>query len=166
MHQGTGQSYVTLSTLAAVPLREAVQRGYRVSREVQALERLRPDRWSRGDVLRVRLTIDAQAGMGWVVVEDPIPAGATLLGSGLKRDSALLTEDEVRRGRAWPAWEERLHEGYRANYEYMPRGSHSLEYTVRLDNDGTFRLPPTRVEAMYAPEMHGETPNPVMDVAP
>lgn len=166
MHQGAGQPYVTLSTLAAVPLREAVQRGYLVSREVQALERRRPDRWSRGDVLRIRLTLNAQADMGWVVVEDPIPAGATILGSGLKRDSALLTQDEGRRGRAWPAWEERLHEGYRAYFEFLPRGSHSLEYTVRLDNDGSFRLPPTRVEAMYAPEMHGETPNAVMDIAP
>jgi uncharacterized protein YfaS (alpha-2-macroglobulin family) len=166
MHQGAGQPYVTLSTVAAVPLKEAVQRGYQVSREVQALERRRPDRWSRGDVLRVRLTINAQADMGWVVVEDPIPAGATLLGSGLKRDSALLTRDEERRGRAWPAWEERRHEGYRAYFEYVPRGSHSLEYTVRLNNDGAFRLPPTRVEAMYAPEMHGESPNAVMDIAP
>lgn len=166
MHQGAGQPYVTVSTLAAVPLKKAVQRGYQVTREVQALERRRPDRWSRGDVLRVRLTINAQTDMGWVVVQDPIPAGATLLGSGLKRDSALLTQDEERRGRAWPAWEERLHEGYRAYFEYLPRGSHSLEYTVRLNNDGTLRLPPTRVEAMYAPELHGETPNAVMEIAP
>jgi alpha-2-macroglobulin len=29
---------------------------------------------------------------------------------------------------------------------------------VRLNNPGTFLLPPTRVEAMYAPEMFGEMP--------
>ena len=32
-------------------------------------------------------------------------------------------------------------------------------YTVRLNNVGEFALPPTRVEAMYAPEMFGELPN-------
>ena len=30
---------------------------------------------------------------------------------------------------------------------------------MRLNNPGTFALPPTRVEAMYAPEMFGEIPN-------
>ncbi len=166
MHQGAGQPYVTLSILAAVPLGDAVQRGYRVSREVQALERRRPDRLSRGDVLRVRLTIDAQADMGWVVVEDPIPAGSVILACGLERDVAPSAREADPRSRAWPAWEERRHEGYRAYFEYLPRGSHSLEYTLRLANDGAFRLPPTRVEAMYAPELHGEMPNAVMEIAP
>jgi formate dehydrogenase subunit gamma len=30
---------------------------------------------------------------------------------------------------------------------------------VRLNNAGEFSLPPSRVEAMYAPEMFGESPN-------
>ena len=34
----------------------------------------------RGDVVRVRLDIDAQSDMTWVVVNDPIPSGATILG--------------------------------------------------------------------------------------
>ena len=34
-----------------------------------------------------------------------------------------------------------------------------MEYTVRLNNVGDFALPPSRVEALYAPEMFGETPN-------
>ena len=42
---------------------------------------------------------------------------------------------------------------------FVPKGSWSVEYTVRLNNVGDFALPPTRVEAMYAPEMFGEAPN-------
>ena len=30
---------------------------------------------------------------------------------------------------------------------------------MRLNQAGTFQLPPTRVEALYAPEMFGEMPN-------
>ena len=41
-----------------------------------------------------------------------------------------------------------------------------VEYTVRLNQDGEFSLPPTRVEAMYAPEMFGATPNPKIRVLP
>ena len=35
----------------------------------------------------------------------------------------------------------------------------TLEYTVRLNTVGDFALPPTRAEAMYAPEVYGEIPN-------
>jgi uncharacterized protein YfaS (alpha-2-macroglobulin family) len=41
----------------------------------------------------------------------------------------------------------------------VPKGNFKLEYTVRLNNVGEFALPPTRVEAMYAPEMFAESPN-------
>jgi len=34
-----------------------------------------------------------------------------------------------------------------------------MEYTLRLNNVGDFALPPSRVEALYAPEMFGEMPN-------
>ena len=38
--------------------------------------------------------------------------------------------------------------------------------TLRLSNPGRFGLPPTRVEAMYAPESFGETPNAPLEVQP
>ena len=41
-----------------------------------------------------------------------------------------------------------------------------IEYTVRLNNPGRSSLPPTRVEATYAPETFGELPNAVVEVAP
>jgi len=110
----------------------------------------------------VTLDIDAQAEMTWVVVSDPVPGGATLLGSGLGRDSAIAQgkqEAPRDRGMGWLAYEERSFEAYRAYYEAMPKGRTSISYTVRLNNAGEFNLPPTRVEAMYAPEMFGEVPN-------
>jgi len=90
-------------------------------------------------------------------------AGAPPAGSGLGRDSAITRsgEDDGRsRGDAWLAYEERSYEAYRAYYERMPKGKSSISYTVRLNNAGEFNLPQTRVEAMYAPEMFGESPNP------
>ncbi len=114
---------------------------------------------SRGDVVRVRLDIDAQSDMTWVVVNDPIPAGATILGSGLGRDSESATAGEKRPQGAWPAFVERGFDGYRAYYDYLPKGKLQVEYTVRLNNAGTFGLPPTRVEALYAPSAFGEVPN-------
>jgi alpha-2-macroglobulin len=101
-----------------------------------------------------------------VVVADPIPAGATLLGSGLGRDSAIATQGERREGWAWPVYEERGAEAWRGYYGWLPRGTHAVEYTLRLNTAGRFGLPPTRVEAMYAPESFGELPNAGWEVLP
>jgi len=161
-HEGQGEPYVSVTTLAAVPVKLPIQRGYGFSRELLPIDQKTPGKWSRGDVLRVRLTIDARDDMGWVVVEDPIPAGASILAGSGKRGSTLLTQGEG--SMAWPAWQERLFDSYRAYYEWLPRGRHTAEYTLRLNSDGAFNLPPSRVEAMYAPEMYGEAPNGVFEI--
>ena len=163
-HEGAGEPYASVAILAAAPLAAPIQRGYGITREIIPVEQKTPGKWRRGDVLRVRLGVDAREDMGWVVVEDPVPAGASILGTGRKRDSAILTRGEQERGNAWPAWQERLFDVYRAYYEFVPRGRFSLEYTLRLNGEGSFQLPPTRVEAMYAPELFGETPNGVFEV--
>ena len=115
---------------------------------------------SRGDVWRVRLIVDSDQDMTSVVVNDPIPAGARILGEGDGRDSRIAQKDEVgSRGNAWPAYIERTFSNYRAYYNYVPRGRFSIDYTLRLNNAGEFTLPATRVEAVYAPEVFGEAPN-------
>ncbi|MFO7707464.1 MAG: MG2 domain-containing protein [Desulfobacterales bacterium] len=163
-HQGSGRPWVTVQGLAAVALREPLASGFAIRKSLGAIDRRAPDRWSRGDILRVTLEIEAQAGTGWVAVSDPLPAGATVLGSGLGRDSRLMSPGEPPSGRMRPAFEERSFEAFRAYYEQVPAGRWALEYTLRLNQSGTFRLPPTRVEALYAPEMMGETPNAAFDV--
>jgi uncharacterized protein YfaS (alpha-2-macroglobulin family) len=165
-HEGTGKPWVTVQSLAAIPLKEAFSSGYRIERKITPLEKRNADQWSRGDLVRVRLDLEAQSDQAWVVVSDPIPAGATILGTGLGRDSQLLTQGEERRGYVWPAYEERSFEAFRAYYEYVPKGRWSVEYTVRLNQPGTFHLPSTRVEALYFPEMMGEIPNPLFEVHP
>jgi alpha-2-macroglobulin len=164
--QGGGKPWLTVQGLAAIPLKAPLQAGYSVTRTVSAVEQKTQGTWSRGDVLRVRLEVDAQSDMTWVVVSDPVPGGATLLGSGLGRDATLATSGEKRSGSAWPAYEERSFEAFRSYFDYLPRGKHVIEYTLRLNNPGRFALPPSRVEAMYAPESFGESPNAVLEVAP
>ena len=139
---------------------------FSVRRSVSVVEAKQPGRLTAGDTLRVRLEIDAQSDMAWVVVDDPVPAGSTILGRGLGGESQMLTEDERRSGYVWPAFEERSFEAFRAYYRFVPRGRWSVEYTLRVDNPGRFELPPTRVEAMYAPEMFAELPNAAVVVAP
>ncbi|MEP7102593.1 MAG: alpha-2-macroglobulin, partial [Burkholderiales bacterium] len=163
---GAGKPWLTVQSLAAVPLKAPLRAGYNVTRSVSAVEQKDKAAWSRGDVVRVHIEVEAQTDMTWVVVSDPVPGGATILGSGLGRDSSIATGTEKRSGNAWPAYEERSFEAFRSYYEYLPKGKHVIEYTVRLNNPGKFSLPPTRVEAMYAPETFGELPNAMVEVAP
>ncbi|MDR3394744.1 MAG: MG2 domain-containing protein [Parasulfuritortus sp.] len=165
-HNGQGKPWVTLSSLAAIPLKAPLNSGYRITREVQPIEQRERGVWHRGDVMRVRLTVDAQTDMGWVALLDPIPSGATILGTGLGGDSALLTQGETRQGWVWPAYEERTHDSFRSYYDFVPKGQFTVEYTVRLNNEGHFNLPSARVEAMYAPELFGEVPVADVDVKP
>ena len=115
-------------------------------------------------MVRVHLELESQADRTWVVVSDPIPGGAMILGSGLGRDSSLLSGDEQERGRAWETFRERSFEALRVYYEFVPKGKWTVEYTFRLNNEGIFYLPETRVEALYSPEMFGELPNRKMEI--
>lgn len=162
-HQGTGKPWLTLQSLAAVQLKEPFNAGYQIKKTItpveQANKSLPAGSYSRGDVLRITLEVNASADMTWVAITDPVPAGATILGSGLGRDSEIATQGEKSKGYGWAAFEERSFESFRSYYQYLPKGVVKMEYTVRLNNAGEFSLPPSRVEAMYAPEMFGEAPN-------
>lgn len=167
-HEGSGKPWLSLQTLAAVRLKQAENAGYQITKTITPLEQARkelpPGQYTRGDVIRVTLEVKATADMNWVAINDPIPAGATILGSGLGRDSEIATSGERRQGAAWSAYEERGFESFKAYYEYMPKGVVKLEYTLRLNNVGDFSMPASRVEAMYAPEIHGALPNAKMKV--
>jgi uncharacterized protein YfaS (alpha-2-macroglobulin family) len=156
---GTGQPWAAVQSKAAIPLRESLSSGFKIKKTLTAVEQRERGTWSRGDIVRVRLDLEAQSDMTWVVANDPIPAGAAILGSGLGRDSQIATKGERQEGWVWPAFEERSFEAFRAYYEFVPKGSWAIEYTVRLNNEGIMSLPPTRVEAIYSPEMFGEMPN-------
>lgn len=170
-HEGAGRPWLTVQALSAIPLKAPLRAGYAVNKSVSLMDGdkaspVKPgQRLARGSVLRIRLEVDAQADMTWVVVSDPVPGGTTILGSGLGRDSELASQGEKTEG-MWPVYVERAFDAWRGYFDFMPKGHHVVEYTVRLNNPGRFNMPQTRVEAMYAPESFGEWPNATVEVGP
>lgn len=154
--------WATVSVRAAVPLRSAVTAGYRLSRQVSVVSARTPGRLTAGDVVRVTLTIDAGADRNWVVVSDPIPAGATILGGDANQSTILVqsTDDTTT-----PSYVERGNDGWRGYFAWMPQGHYTVSYTLRLNGAGRFGLPPSRVEAMYSPAIHAAVPNAPVVVA-
>ncbi len=161
---GTGKPWATIQSMAAIPLKQPLSSGFKIRKTYTPVEQKAAGTWSKGDIVRVRLELESQADMTWVVVNDPIPSGAAIFGTGLGRDSQLSTSGEQRRGWVWPAFEERSFEAFRSYFDFVPKGSWMIEYTMRLNSAGSFLLPTTRVEAMYSPEMFGEIPNEMVRV--
>jgi uncharacterized protein YfaS (alpha-2-macroglobulin family) len=171
-HQGSGKPWVYLETLSAVPLKKPLHMGYRVSHRISKVVQKVPGRWHVGDVAHVEITVTAVADQMWVVVRDPVPSGASHLGTGLEGTSALLdvspqisvSSQEMQQ---WPVeYEEKSHSSWTSYAAYVPKGQYRMGYRIRLNAAGEFVLPPTRVESMYAPEVFAETPRERWKVEP
>ena len=176
---GGAGPWATVSVRAAVPLRAPLFAGYRMGRKVEVVQARHPGRLTRGDVLRVVLTVDASAERNWVVVNDPIPAGATIVGD-LGGQSKLLRQGEQSSGGSFgaliggkayevdvgaqPAYVERGRDAWRGYFSWVPAGRFVTTYTMRLNTAGRFSLPPSRVEAMYSPAIRAQLPNAVVEV--
>ncbi len=154
---GGAGPWATVSVSAAVPLTRPLSAGYRMTRQVSVVQARNPGRLTRGDVVKVTLTVDASAERNWVVVSDPIPAGATIVGD-LGGQSAMLQAEGGGEG-VQPSYVERGRDAWRGYFAWVPRGRFSVAYTVRLNGAGRFGLPPSRVEAMYSPAIRAAVPN-------
>ncbi|GAA4774176.1 MG2 domain-containing protein [Stakelama sediminis] len=159
LSQSGGEApWAFVSVKAAVPLTQPVNAGYRIAKKVTVVQAKTKGRLTRGDVVKVTITVRASAERSWVVISDPLPAGATVLGD-LGGQSQMLADKADDSDGAWPSYVERGHDAWRAYYRWLPRGETTVSYVMRLNGAGTLHLPPTRVEAMYSPEIHADLPN-------
>lgn len=168
-HKGAGRPWALAQIKAAIPLKKPRDLGYLVTRKVAKVtdsgQLLSSGiKWKNGDVAEVSLTITAKYDHPWVVVRDPVPAGATLLGGSLDGSSAIMARTSVPKPKPgqvseWPTeFEERSFSHFTSYAGYLMKGTYQTKYRVRLNSSGHFKLPPTRVEAMYTPENFGESP--------
>jgi alpha-2-macroglobulin len=161
---GGAGPWAQVSLSAAVPLTKPLLAGYRMTKSVEVIQRRTPGKLTRGDVLRVRITVDASAERNWVVVSDPIPGGATIVGDLGGQSAALAALASGGEG-VQPSYVERAQDEWRGYFGWVPRGRFTVEYAMRLNGAGTFQLPPTRVEALYSPDIRAAVPNKAVTVA-
>src|SRR3546814_20705509 len=90
----------------------------------------------RGDVVKVRIEVTAAAGRTWVIVNDPVPPGATIV-SNLGGQSEMLADQADGSGRQ-PSYVERRKDSWRGYFAWMPAGTPAVEYVVRLNGSGRF----------------------------
>jgi len=174
--------WASVSVSAAVPLTKPLYAGYKMARKVDVVQARTPGVLTRGDVVKVTITVESSAERNWVVIDDPIPAGGTIIGDQGGQSKILADQgnggggfDFVALGSDGKLWNvevgaqlayvERGNDSWRAFFSWLPRGKLTVSYLVRLNGSGRFNLPPSRVEAMYSPEIRAQLPNAPMTVA-
>lgn len=111
-----------------------------------------------GKRVRVSLQVIAPDRRYWVALVDPMPAGFEAV------DEALATSGRVTSLNSngywrWSAWnhEELRDDQARAFADRMWAGVWDHDYITLATTPGTFVVPPTRAEEMYAPETFGRS---------
>jgi len=160
---GGAGPWAMVQVKAAVPLTQPLSAGYKLTRKTEVVQAKTQGTLTRGDVIRVTLTVEASADRNWVVINDPVPAGATVIGS-LGGQSEMLAEGGETAG-SQPSYVERGRDAWRGYFAWLPRGTHTVTYVMRLNAAGRMQLPPSKVEAMYSPEIRAAVPNQPMVIA-
>ena len=172
---GGAGPWANVSISAAVPLTKPLFAGYEMQRNVEVVQARTKGVLTRGDVVKVTITVKANAERNWVVINDPIPAGATIIGDLGGQSQILAGQAQAgpgakfqardADGKLWdvqvgvvPAYVEKRNDAWRAYYGWVPRGAFSASYMLRLNGAGRFNLPPSRVEAMYSPAIRAQLP--------
>jgi hypothetical protein len=143
---GKGQPWLGVQALTAVPLKQATAQGISIDKSIRNVTRSQG--YQAGDVIEVTLNLNTVANINHVAVNDPIPAGANIVGDAYGDFSSG----------------EKSYSGYKLYFEYMATGTTTVKYQYQLNNPGTFNLPPTRAEGLYLPSVFGEVPNATMTI--
>jgi alpha-2-macroglobulin len=136
--------------------------GYEVSRRYETVDgkSLSEGPIPLGSVVRIRISVKANAKNNYVAVEDHLPAGLepmnTELATTEKMGAGPITP-EIERGLALLSYRE-LRDARVAFYvDEMPAGSYEFVYLARATTPGHFLRPAAGAEAMYRPEIAGST---------
>jgi hypothetical protein len=173
---GPGRLYYTAHLKVYLPVEEIepLNRGVIVSRRYSdpacdaGLQCPEVTEVAQGDLVQVRLTIVAPHDLYYVVVEDPLPAGAEAIDPSLATTSlveqrpTLLRETESEYGREfyrwWWSWYSRSEirdDRVVLFADYLPAGTYEYTYTFRATRPGEYQVIPTHAREFYFPEVFG-----------
>lgn len=173
--EGPGMLYYTAHLRAFLPVENvrALDRGIIVQRRYTLASctdgRDCPEVTSArvGDVIRVDLTLIAPRDLYYLRVEDPLPAGAEAIDTGLATTSLLAQGPQLSRQSperwGWGWWwrwfsrSELRDEKVALFADYLAKGTYEYSYTMRLTLPGEFRVIPTTAGEFYFPEVYGRS---------
>jgi uncharacterized protein YfaS (alpha-2-macroglobulin family) len=173
---GPGRLYYTAHLEAYLPVEEveALSRGVIVSRRYLNQNGVPVTEGRVGDILTVELNIVAPHDLYYVVVNDPYPAGAEAVDTGLQTESVLGERPTLRPdaplARGWGWWwfsETDLRDEQATMFaDYLPEGTYQYTYQIRLGAVGRFRVIPSTAMEFYTPEVFGRGEGTLFTIRP
>jgi hypothetical protein len=162
---GQGRLYYT-ARMTYYPKGESTvkEEGIFVSKSIETLDHVPlAQHFKAGTIAKVTLTIASNQDRNYVVVDDPLPAGFETVNLSFQTTAKNLNSSGE------PQHEDRMQFDYSFDHtemhddrvllfeDYLPAGVHTFSYLVRVTSFGEFQMPSTRAEAMYEPEVFGQT---------
>ena len=150
-YSGTLQYYTLEEDIKGVSNEMTIKRDLQIvtSKVVngQTIEERQPfkGKVNSGDIIEVNLMIKVNNNFEYMMFEDPKPAGCepVELRSGYAYGNGVCSNMELR------------DEKVTFFATYLPKGTHSISYKLRAEIPGDFHQMPTKVTAMYVPEIWG-----------
>ncbi len=173
---GTGNLYYTAHLRAFLPVEHisALDRGMSVGRRYTMADCNDGPKCpvvteaKVGDEIRVEVSVVAPNSLYYVVVEDPLPAGAEVVDTNLattQQNDANSSEAQVDDWLPWRWWywwwwrwydrSEFRDEKVVLFADHLYKGSYTYSYTMRATLPGEFRVIPTTATEFYFPEVYG-----------
>lgn len=119
-----------------------------------------PARLTAGETYLVMLTVISPRNRRFVVVQDPIPAGCEVVQTQFETESAEMTRilQAAQSGTSGTFLRfEKYSDRVALFADGLQAGEHTFQYLIRANQPGKFRMPATRAEEMYHPEVFGTT---------
>ena len=165
------KAYFPVPELQALDRGIAVQRRYTLASCTAGVECPEVTEAKIGDVIRVNLTLIAPSDLYYVQLEDPIPAGADLVDTGLATTSQLASGPTLSRSDSrygwWWNWYSRseLRDDRVALFaSRLGKGTYEYSYTMRVTSVGKFNVIPTFVNQQYFPDVFGRSDGKLLTV--
>ncbi len=153
--QGTGTLYYTLGQrYTPASYDTPVDAGFSVTRTFATLDGKPATEILVGERYNVTLHIKTVAARTFVVAEDFIPAGFSLVNTTLATESSTQAELLAQDNTAFTHTEQYDDRIYGFADE-LPAGTHQFSYLVTATSSGTYTVPAAWVSQMYAPEVFG-----------
>jgi len=139
-----------------------------IARALPAIPKRTADVVDAGDLVIVDLLFETAEPRDRIVIDDPLPAGLEALDYDIdttnkaNRDAEDKVDDTKTKWlgttfRSAPSHRVVKDDRVLTFFDHVEPGMYRVHYLARAASVGAFVVPPTRIEAMYAPEVYGRT---------
>jgi len=163
-HQGEGRVWASLMLKTVLHNKSIENQGFKLEKSIIPVEVASKKHFTVGDVIKIVIKVKTQNPSRMVALIDPIPSGASHIKNNIASDDN--GQYDVYYDTSYDTNEEKRFLSYVLNQSYVAAGEREFSYLIRLNSAGKFKLPKTRIEMMYSPDVFGELANDVFEIRP